>query len=221
VDSALHLGNFIGANAFEKSLQRAQNELIGRVCFLHARFRVCSYDVLRTLFISYCTSFYGSSLWKLKPHDLEPLSIAWRKSIRRLLDLSSRTHSRYIPYNIIALPDVSIMLCNRFRRFFSRCLFSPNPLIAVCARLSFSSVSIVNNNINQLCSLLNVSHDSLIDCLLNNTCKKTLYEKSNLNVQTANVCHTIVELIKMRKYELMSPLTPSEAAELLNYLCVN
>ena len=222
VSHAVHLGTFIGENGFDRNIQKAQHELYARVNSLHAKFHFCTYDVLRTLFISYCTSFYGSCLWKLGPTDLEPLAISWRKCIRRLFDLSNRTHSRFIP-SIIGLPDLPIFLLNRFARFFSRCFYSPNSIVASCARASLASNSIVNMNVNHLCLSLNVNHVILIEHKLIsvNQIKCNSIGAPDLSLEAAAICDVIVELIRLRKNELpvCSDLTVNDVNALLLFLC--
>ena len=65
VEHAIHLGTYIGERDFELNIQKAQNDLYARINLLHAKFHFCTFDVLRTLLISHCTSFYGSCLWNL------------------------------------------------------------------------------------------------------------------------------------------------------------
>ena len=217
VSHAVHLGTFIGENSFSRNIQKAQCELYARVNSLHAKFHFCSFDVLRTLFISYCTSFYSSCLWKLGQDDLEPLAVAWRKCIRRLFDLHYRTHSRFIP-SLIGLPDVPVLLLNRFARFFARCYFSPNPIVASCARVSLTSTSVVNSNVNMLCFSLNVDHLTFIDNLIStnvNICQNV----RTLTLDEEAICTCIIELIRTRKGELVSPLSLFEVNELLLFLC--
>jgi exonuclease III len=217
VSHAVHLGTFIGENGFDRNIQRAQHELYARVNSLHAKFHFCTYDVLRTLFISYCTSFYGSCLWKLGRTDLEPLAISWRKCIRRLFDLSNRTHSRFIP-SIIGLPDLPTLLLNRFARFYSRCFYSPNSIVASCARASLASKSNVNMNVNHLCFSLNVDHVILIEHKLISVNQINIWA-SDLSLEEAAICDVIVELIRIRKRELCSDLTDGDVNALLLFLC--
>ena len=217
VDHAVHLGTYIGERDFELNIQRAQNELYARINSLHSRFHFCTFDVLRTLLISYCTSFYGSCLWNLT--EVEPIEVAWRKSIRRLFNLSNRTHSRFIP-SIIGYPTISVVLLHRFARFFTRCFFSQNSIVSTCARLSLASTSMINVNINYLCYSLNMDHPTLVDFLVSPSVKNLMsYLNIDVSVEDSSTCQTIIELIKILKGELTSPLAVDEAAQLLAFLC--
>ena len=48
------------------------------------------------LFQSYCSSFYGCELKPLNNRTIDDLCIAWRKSLRRVLNLPQNSHS-YLP----------------------------------------------------------------------------------------------------------------------------
>ena len=57
VDSALHLGHYIGMNYSKKNIDLAVGNLISRTNILLFRFGTCSCDIRSSLFRSYCTSF--------------------------------------------------------------------------------------------------------------------------------------------------------------------
>ena len=222
VDHALHLGTYIGVEDSALNIRKAQGDIYARVNLLHSRFHYCSYDVLRTLFVSYCTSYYGCPLWDLREHNIEPLSIAWRKGVRRLFDLHNQTHSRFIP-RLIGLPNINTVLISRFAQFFSHCFFSPNSVVANCARLALNSGSVVNNNVNILCSLLNCNHSTLCSIVQNNLRVSTYVIArclNSLSEEDESTCQCIIELLKMKKREMISVLDEAEINVMLNNLCI-
>ena len=115
---------------------------------------------------SYCSAYYGSPLWKLDSNSLQKLSVAWRKCVRRVLNVHYTTHSRYLPL-IINKPDISTELMCRFNTFWSSCVYSPNKYVNFVSRMVNSSRSNVSDNIKVLLSYLNKEYDEYVS-LLNN-----------------------------------------------------
>ena len=74
---------------------------------------------------SYCSSFYGSQIWDLSIKFIDRLSISWRKSIRKALNIPVRTHSVYLPLICECLP-LNVQLELRVMKFFMNDLNSMN-----------------------------------------------------------------------------------------------
>ena len=66
---------------------------------------------------SHCSSFYGSQLWDLSNKCIDRLSISWRKSIRKGLNITVRTHSVYFQLICECLP-LNVQLELRVMRLF-------------------------------------------------------------------------------------------------------
>ena len=129
-------------------------------------FKYCDYDTLCKLFNTNCTSFYGSPLWPLADRPLRQLNICWRKCIRKLFNIHSRTHSRFIPllFNTSALQG---QLQVRFAKFWTQCYHSINPIVQACSLLSISSGSTVSRNLHEIMSRLNINNASLLQIMPN------------------------------------------------------
>jgi len=48
------------------------------------------------LFRMYCSDFYGSLIWDLTHPSVEDVCIAWRKGLKRVWELPTRTHSALV-----------------------------------------------------------------------------------------------------------------------------
>ncbi|ELU02308.1 hypothetical protein CAPTEDRAFT_209471 [Capitella teleta] len=70
------------------NFSKAIGDMYYRTNLLLARFHTCSSSTLSFLFRSYCTSFYGSPLCPLDDASLGRLSIAWRRSLKRVWRIS-------------------------------------------------------------------------------------------------------------------------------------
>ena len=46
---------------------------------------------------SYCTSYYGSSLWNITDKLMSVFYVTWRKGIRKVCGLPYRTHCHLLP----------------------------------------------------------------------------------------------------------------------------
>ena len=60
-------------------------------------FKHISGDLRVKIIQSCCSSLYGSQLWDLSNKWIDRLSISWRKSIRKALNVPAITHSVYLP----------------------------------------------------------------------------------------------------------------------------
>ena len=94
---------------------------IRRPCITERRMLCCQINIsgdLRVQIVqSYSSSFYGSQLWDLSNKCIDRLSISWRKSIRKALNIPVRTHSVYLPLICECLP-LNVQLELRIMKFF-------------------------------------------------------------------------------------------------------
>ena len=88
-------------------------------------FRHISGNLRVTIVQSYCSSFYGSQVWDLSNNCIDRLSISWRKTIRKALNIPVRTHSVYLPLICECLP-LNVQLELRVMKFFMNGLNSTN-----------------------------------------------------------------------------------------------
>ena len=92
-DSAKHLGNYISCNMSDDAdCVYKKSCFIGSVNKLIGNFGHMYSHVKCKLFLSYCTSFYGSQMWRLSCKGLAQLCTSWQVAIRRLLHLPRTAH---------------------------------------------------------------------------------------------------------------------------------
>ena len=126
VEDASLLGTCFGPRQVGNNFSKAIGDMYYRTNLLLARFHTCSSSTLSFLFRSYCTSFYGSPLWPLDDASLGRLSIAWRRSLKRVWRVSPLTHSVLIPLINNCAP-LKIQLLIRFCTFIKSCMISTKP----------------------------------------------------------------------------------------------
>lgn len=213
IDSALHLGNFIGRNAHKLNTQKIIHELYIRTNTLLSHYSHCSSDTLRHIFVSYCTSFYGSSLWNL--NNIEQLCIAYRKCVRKLFNLPYRTHSVLIQY-ILQQPDLPHILLQRFCSFITDCYLSSNRLLNLCAQLSLYT----NQNVNLLSNSLSISSDLFTELLSNRGLKIQFSELFLFNDELAVQASVLKELSDAKKGILETILDHDEICMLIELIAI-
>ena len=103
------------------------------------------------LFKSYCMALYGCVLWVFSSPGFTRFCTTWRKSIRRLFQLSYMTHSKYLPLICQDIP-FRLQLFRRFNRFMFNSLNSDNPNVKLCShQVLHGSMSNVGKNVNTIC----------------------------------------------------------------------
>ena len=108
-------------------------------CDLQAKYR---------LFVSYCTSYYGSCLWDLQHKLVEVFYTTWRKAIRRLFGLPRNAHCNLLPL-VAACLTIQSQLLNRCANFVNSCLNSNNCILKLLSSLALQgSGSQMANNCN-------------------------------------------------------------------------
>jgi len=81
---------------------------------------------------SYCGDFYGSVLWELAHPSVEDVCINWRKGLKRVWELPTRTHSALVA-PLCGLLPLRFELACRCSRFIVKCLNSSNSIVRFVA----------------------------------------------------------------------------------------
>ena len=92
----MHIGSHIGQAYNELNMQKACRDIITRTNIVMSRFGFCTTRVRSAPFTTYCTCYYGCTLWSLCPTELHRFITSWRKCIRRVWRLIPMTRSRYL-----------------------------------------------------------------------------------------------------------------------------
>ena len=217
VGKASHLGHMIGPNVKSDAVQNASQTLVKNVNSILCNFKVCTYDVKLRLFNSYCTAFYGCPLWNLSDNRMSILYVAWRKSIRKILDLPYRTHCTLLP-TISGLKPIECQLMCRFVKFISSSLRSNNTALSMLINLSINgSRSVMSQSVNYILHKCRLTHNQLTT-MSSAQLKRVITEMYNQNVHS-----DVAELARSVCYERECPtfLNVSELENILYDICVN
>jgi len=124
VQSFLHLGH-----SFTSEFNDDEDIINGHPNFgRHTNSSLCYFRKLHLfvqyrLFQAYCTNLWGCELWLLTNCSIEALCVAWQKTLRRIWNLLSCTHSRLLPLICNCLPLFD-EICRRSHHLFARVHFT-------------------------------------------------------------------------------------------------
>ena len=209
-------------NGSTANVNKAVNELFFRVNVMMSSFGYCSTDVLCSLFDTFCTSFYGSPLWRLDEGYLKEVTVAWRKCLRRVLGVDCRTRSRYLPL-LISKPDIRTQFLCHFMSFSSNCSSSSNVKLRLAHSLALYSNSVAGDNLRETLYVLGWNYSVLDHAYKENICvKKKIIEKWKKLISADDLAtvEMIKEVLLMRDGLLTSPLSKDEQENLLYNICV-
>ena len=216
-NQATLLGSCIGSRNTDANFSKAVSDLTFRTNILLARFGFCSSTMLTSLFKTYCTSFYGSPLWPLDTNSLTRLNISWKRCLKRIWKVNTRTHSILLPLISCTHPLQHILLC-RFAKFCINSMNSPNEITKHLLSIATQSHSIVGQNIRNLLGSL---------CLHDFTDIATTIEKlhssysESINIDTICVASAIAELCAMRDSKDYSFFDRAELSIFIDSLCIS
>ena len=129
VKSYAHLGHIITSlfNDNDDVLHR-RNCFVGQVNNALCFFRSLDLVVKLKLFKAYCSSIYGCELWALDCSTIEVFCTAWRKALRRTIDLPLNSHKFVLPFLSDTLPIMD-EIYKRSSRFIVSCLFAKSAVV--------------------------------------------------------------------------------------------
>ena len=199
-NTALHLGNLISNNVHD-TIDYGITKFNSSFNYFMSSFGKCHSSVKNKLFIQYCTSFYGSQIWPIYKKDINnKISIRWRMALRKIWNVPYNTHCDILPLLSSQVP-IDIQLKCRFFKFYRSLLESDNKLIRYMSTfMTFSSNSVMGNNLNQILYDLDVDILELNTFSLNKI-KKMYYSGWVSNVNYLYLVHSkyIYDLCLMKE----------------------
>ena len=202
-----HLGCCIGKNCMSKRIDKLICEMYSNVNKLMINFHKCSIDVKYTLFKSFCMPLYGASLLNYDSKDVNRLLTAWRKCMRRILNVSTLTHCNLI-HKIVRDVPVDFTLHKRLLKFISMCLNNKLSVLALKVAVS-GSQSAMCKSINFICETYSVCKYSLLDRLVH------IYYNDTLHTHISGAIREFLEL----RHQSGNHDDIANITEILKYLC--
>ena len=175
--------------------------------------------IIDRLFHTYCSSFYGSQLWNLNGKFITDIYVAWQKSLRRVWNISNRTHTCLLPFISSCGVHISIHLALRFAKMFMSMIQSDNSLLSYIAKQATYSVNgtLGENYVFFLLTykrdLANCKYDVMYTQVKNNDYHKNIKNQSHGGI--------IKELCMIRDWCLqLNGLSKTEICTLIDLLCI-
>ena len=218
VQVAVHLGHIIGVNTKVKVIDQAINTFNVALYSILNTFQHANVNVKYKLFKSFCMPLYGSVLWDFESREILQFYTEWRKAIRRLFNLSNRTHSRYL-HLICDDSPINVQLYKRFNKFIKTVLNSDNNCVKLAGRMAVcGSQSNVSKNINFIAKELNCTQELVSEKPVRFKNRSDIYEHSQTNVNDKVVCGNIKDLICIKESN-HTKFSYEEITHMIEYLC--
>ena len=148
VECANHLGCPISVCNGNEHILQCKHDFISKANCVISNFASCTVHVKYKLLKSFCLSLFGCVLWNLSSKSVDIIYTAWRVIVRKLLNVSYKTHSLYLPL-IIEDWSIQTQIHRRYVKFFNSVVHSTNRVIHMCKLL------VVNGSGSSVCKSLN------------------------------------------------------------------
>ena len=198
------------------------NDLYMRTNCLLSDFSFSECSTLSHLFNTYCMNIYGSPLWKYYDKKLlELFYVAWRKSLRRVWNISNVTHHNLLPY-IHNCHPIEVILEKRCIKFVWSLFNSNYALYSNILRLSLQNGnSTMGENVRYLMhkyGIVNSDWSQNINILYS---KVESYSNRLLNIEHKCTSSVIRELCETRDSCNTQFFERKELLYLIEMLCTN
>ena len=199
VNECKHLGSTVHTDISNKSIGNAINDIFMRTNNLMSDFSHCNSSTLSILHNTYCMSIYGSQLWRYNDNkSVEKFYIAWRKTIRRIWHIPSRTHNILL-HHINGCSPINIMMEKRCIKFIWNLFNSNYNLHAKIVRGSvYNMGSTLAENMRYFMYKYNILYDDWSKPLCHILRKIIVYTDVHNSVDNICTCNAIIDLCNER-----------------------
>jgi hypothetical protein len=190
-EKVLYLGNWLTPtldDSHDISIKRGQ--FYGSVNNLFSNFKQLPCDILSELFVTFCTSFYGSQCWSLRNTELTKLYSAYNKCLRRVWNLPYDSH-RYIIHLLMGKGDLQRQLSTRFLKMLDTMYNAENRILSFVAQRANRDMSCqLGSNYSYVCM-----RNSSVNCFnLDNL--KDLYKNTKNKTDYTDAEHCLANVIR-------------------------
>ena len=134
VSEWFHLGHIISSHCLDDSdIFHRRNCMIGQVNYVLCYFGKLPSSVKLKLLYAYSSSLYGCELWDLWNKNIDRVSVALRKALRRAWNWPCSTHCDFLFELSNALPVYDV-ICKRVLSFITKCVHSDCYIVKAVGR---------------------------------------------------------------------------------------
>lgn len=216
VNKVKDLGNIVRHDLRETDeIMHKKRDFIGRVNNMNVNFRRAPDSILRTIFNGQCAHLYGCEAWNHYDSSIGSFYTTWNKSVRNILNLPYRTHTRFLS-QMLKTSHVEDQVLNRFYKMFLTMVNGPNDRVSFLARSMAHKVrSICGRSIRTIAERYEIDSDSLMKGM---HLKK--FHSNSLNDADQRNVDFIMEIRSVFKYECSVPgFTHNELKDIMEFLC--
>ena len=225
VDKFSHLGHIVMSSLSDRDdIAHARNSFIGQTNNVLCFFSKVDTSVKLKLFRAYCSSLYGCEVWELSSSDMESICVAWRKALRRILNLPYNTHSSLIPVITETLP-IFDEICRRTARFIYSCYVSPSQLVRFVSRYCVvfgKHCSTLGSNALFLCDRYDLSYEHfIVEPFIFSQFSVCNWYKDSLSFEVQSKAAFLSELISIRDGHLRlsnDGLSKAEITDIITFI---
>ena len=183
ISNEKHLGHvFDSAYTHSLNLININNvirDMKVRTNTIKSQFKPISWKSKTKLFNSQCLSLYSCQLWRLDDPKVDQLCTTWKVCSRKLLNLSSRTRSRFIHHLMGSMP-IKDMIMYRMLNFFTSGLNHNDKIISSFFKNALTAnTSYMQVNINNIVEHFKIPYQDIFDInkgnlkkIVNNSCEE-------------------------------------------------
>lgn len=209
-----HLGYPVGNITDRQLMNNVISNFMSKVNMVRSHFKHVPYDIMYSMFKSYCMPLYGCPLWDYCSPQINMFYVAWRKSVRYILNLPYTTHCDML-HRICDDNPIHEQLYSRFCKFFCTVVSSDNVITRTCSQLAMNgSGSNVSNNISLICQYQCINRfDISPDFIGKNT-------GTDGTIATSQVVADLLQLRYNASFQQrVDGLTPAECNIIINSVC--
>ena len=115
VNCLKYLGHTLSQDRQDPHIEYIKKDFVVKINSFIGDFQNLSSNIKYDLFRTYCMSLYGTNISDMS--NIDSLCVEWRKAVRRILSVPSRTHSSLLCH-IISDDPPDICIQQRFIKFF-------------------------------------------------------------------------------------------------------
>ena len=219
VNSAVHLGHHISTEDRDSLIIDAISKFWRSFNMFMADFSQVQSPVKCKLFMLYCCTYYGAPLWSLQSNNVAKVCIAWRKALRRIWNVSPRTHCDVICLLSESIP-LEICMKQRFLKFIYKAFEHSSPLICSVAKLAMNNPW--SSSGQNYCEII---YEYTVDLLCTDSHIAVNYMCNrwwdNVSVEMMSDVSVLLEMIMVRNRMMTCDLNYAEVADIIERITVS
>ena len=219
VEKLNYLGHMISNDRREPLIGFIMNDFCRKFNAFIGDLDEISSVVKSKLFKQYCTSLYGVVICNTVDKNIDKMSIAWRKAMRRMFKLHPRAHNKLLPHITEILPaDLTVYL--RTLGHICKGMEHKNSSVNYLFNMSLlNPSSVMGNNFKYICQRYRICKSNYVNmkgCIMK-------YYNNSIDEENVRIGKQIRQLIDIRDSVLYEDFnfTSAEVKELIEFLCIN